>query len=289
MSMPEKLFQVSLNQVSLELERLHRPNSKSIDKMKKSLKSQRQISPVVVQKKFQNEYVLIDGFKRFWASKALGWKSLCAIDIQSDKYQAKAMVYLMNQSGSFSIIQEGLLIRELVEQDGLSQKEVGIIFERHKCWVSRRLGMIRNLQPEVIESFLMEAIPPGVGPTLARVSQCNQGDVVASIQKEALIPCEINLLVDLFCKTEDPGMEKAILQSPRQSISIIKKASRKNSWVKKMQIMRSNMEKFEDKICNNRHVISENEFNILSRKVNDVQTCVTEILSVMQKEEIWED
>ena len=62
MSTPEKLFQIKLNQVSLALERLHRPSSKRIEKMEKSLKSQGQISPVTVHQR-TNEYMLIDGFK----------------------------------------------------------------------------------------------------------------------------------------------------------------------------------------------------------------------------------
>ena len=43
----------------------------------------------------------------------------------------------------------------------------------------------------------MDLIPPGVGPTLARVAPCNQGDIVAAIQKDKLSAGETNLLVDL--------------------------------------------------------------------------------------------
>ena len=258
MNTPEKLFQIDMNKVSLVLERVHRPNSKNIKKMEKSLKTQGQISPVTVyQKNNEYMYMLIDGFKRYRAAKNLGWKSLIAVDIQTNEFQAKAMVYLMNQSSSFSMIQEAVLIKELVDLDGLTQKEAGILFGRHKSWISRRLNMIRHLQSEVIESFLMELIPPGVGPTLARVAPCNQGDIVAAIQKDQLTAGETNLLVDLYCKTSDPGMKKAILQTPRQSINILKQASKKFSWLKKIQIMRSNMEKFEQQMFNNRQAISE--------------------------------
>ncbi|MBF0453062.1 MAG: ParB N-terminal domain-containing protein [Candidatus Magnetomorum sp.] len=288
MNYPEKLFKINLNQVSLALERLHLPSSKRIEKMEKSLKDQGQISPIALHQS-NKEYMLIDGFKRYRAAKNLGWKSLSAVGIQTNEYNAKAMVYLMNQSGSFSMIQEAVLIKELVDQDGLTQKEAGILFGRHKSWISRRLDMIRHLHPEVIENFLLELIPPGVGPTLARVAPCNQGDIVAAIQKDQLIAGEINLLVDLYCKTSDPGMKKSILQTPRQSISILKQTRKKFSWFKKIQIMRSNMEKFEQQIFNNRQKISENGFEILSCKVSDIKAKLIEILPIMQKEGIWED
>ena len=277
-----------LNQVSLTLERLHRPNSKCIEKMEQSLKSQCQISPIAVYQS-NNEYLLIDGFKRYRAAKSLGWKSLSAVDIQTNEYQAKAMVYLINQSSNFSMIQEAVLIKELVDQDGLTQKEAGILFGRHKSWISRRLDMIRHLQSEVVESLLMELIPPGVGPTLARIAPCNQGDIVAAIQKAQLTAGEINLLVDLYCKTSDPGMKKSIIQKPKESISILKQASKKFSWFKKIQIMRSNMEKFEQQMFNKRQLISEKGFEMISLRVSEIKSKLIEILPIMQKEGIWED
>ena len=289
MNTSKKLFKINLIQISLEFERLHRPSSKRIKKMEQSLKTQGQISPVAVHHQSNNEYMLIDGFKRYRAAKNLGWKSLRAVDIETNEYHAKAMVYLMNQSSSFSIIQEAILIKELVDQDGLTQKEAGILFGRHKSWISRRLDMIKNLQPEVIDSFLMELIPPGVGPTLARVGSCNQCDIVAAIQKDQLTAGEINVLVDLYCKTSDPGMKKSILQAPRQSISILKQASKKFSWIKKIQIMRTNMEKFELYMFNNRQAISEKGFETLSSKVSEIKAKLIEILPIMRKEGIWED
>jgi ParB/RepB/Spo0J family partition protein len=286
MNRSEKLFQINLNQVSLTLERLHRPSSKRIEKMEQSLKSQGQISPIAVHQS-NHEYHLIDGFKRYRAAKSLGWKTLSAVEIQTNEHQAKAMVYLMNQSSSFSMVQEAVLIKELIDHDGLTQKEAGILFGRHKSWISRRLDMIRHLQSEVVEIFLMDLIPPGVGPTLARVAPCNQGDIVAAIQKDKLSAGETNLLVDLYCKTSDPGMKKSILQTPRESISIIKQASKKFSWLKKIQIMRSNMEKFEQQIFNNRQAISDKGFEALSFKVSDIKAKLVEILPIMQKEGIW--
>jgi ParB/RepB/Spo0J family partition protein len=288
MNRPEKLFQINLNQVTLALERLRRPSSKRIEKMEQSLKSQGQMSPIVVHQS-NHAYQLIDGFKRYRAAKSLGWTSLSAVDIQTNEHQAKAMVYLMNQSSSFSMVQEAVLIKELIDHDGLTQKEAGILFGRHKSWISRRLDMIRHLQPEVVEIFLMDLIPPGVGPTLARVAPCNQGDIVAAIQKDKLSAGETNLLVDLYCKTRDPGMKKSIIQTPRESISIIKQASKKFSWLKKIQIMRSNMEKFEQQIFNNRQAISDKGFEALSFKVSDIKAKLVEILPIMQKEGVWGD
>ena len=117
-------FQINLNQVSLTLERLHRPSSKRIEKMEQFLKSQGQISPIAVHQS-NHEYHLIDGFKRCRAAKSLGWKTLSAVEIQTNEHQAKAMVCLMNQSISFSMVQEAVLIKELIDHDGLTQKEAG--------------------------------------------------------------------------------------------------------------------------------------------------------------------
>jgi len=288
MNKHERIFQVNLEQLSLDLERLHRPNAACINKMEQSIKRQGLITPIVVYQK-DTKYMLIDGFKRVRACKNMGWKSLSAVDIQADNHQAKAMVYLMNQTGSFSTIQEALLIKELVEYDGLSQKEVSILLDRHKSWVSRRLEMIRNLQDEVIDSFLMGLIPPGVGPSLARIPLCNQGDFVVAIQKDQLTPNEIHQLVDIFCKTNDPGIKNSILKSPRQSLSFIKKESKKLSWISKLQLMVSTIAMFEKELFNNRHIISDKGFNQLVERINQIKPILKEILPVMKKEGIWED
>jgi len=87
------------------------------------------------------------GFKRYRAAEKLGIVFLNAVLIEVDQKQVKTMLYHLNRSGAFSMIQEALLVRELIEIDGMTRNEAGLLLDRHKSWISRRLDMIRHPFP----------------------------------------------------------------------------------------------------------------------------------------------
>ena len=215
------MIHVNLNRFDLELERLRGFKKAAVDKMAGSLQHRGQLTPVIVTQS-GDRYLLIDGFKRYRAAEMLRFPSLNAVVIQADPKQAKAMLYLLNRSGGFSMIQEALLVNELIEIDGLTRSEAGHLVDRHKSWISRRLDMLRRLSPEVIDALLLELIPPGVGSSLARIPPCNQPDFAAAIQVHRLTPNEIRRLADFYCKAPDPDMKQMILGSPRRALSIVK-------------------------------------------------------------------
>ena len=120
------------------------------------------------------------------------------------------------------MIQEAMLVRELIDTDGLTQTEAAGLLERHKSWVNRRLLMIRRLAPEIIEDLKLELLPPGSGPTLARLPPCNQSDFSATIQIHQLSATEIRNLADLWCMAKDQDTKQFLLKSPEEALDIIK-------------------------------------------------------------------
>ena len=211
---------VNLDRFDLDLERLRGFKKAAVDKMAGSLQLRGQLTPVIVTQN-RDRYLLVDGFKRYRAAETLRCSSLNAVVIQADPKQAKAMLYLLNRSGGFSMIQEALLVNELIEIDGLTRSEAGVLVDRHKSWISRRLDMLRRLSPEIIDALLLELIPPGVGSSLARIPPCNQPDFAATIQVHRLTPDEIRRLADFYCKAPDVDMKQMILRSPRRALSIV--------------------------------------------------------------------
>ena len=131
------------------------------------------------------------------------------------------MLYLLNRPGSFSMIQEALLVSELIEIDGLTRKEAGLLLDHHKSWISRRLAMVRRLSAEVIDALLLEQIPNGVGSSLARIPACNQVDFAATIQAHQLTPNEIHRVVGFYCKAphKDAGSADRLLCSLLQPLA----------------------------------------------------------------------
>ncbi len=212
---------IELKRIDLDLERLRRSSESVIQRMVTSLKNQGQLTPLVLAQT-DHQPLLIDGFKRYRAAERLSIKELNVVILDRGQSKIKALVYLLNRTGNFSVIEEALLIRELVEVDGLSQVEAAILLERHKAWVNRRLMLIRQLAPEIVADAQLKLIPPGSLSSLARLPVCNQVDFTAAIQRDGLETQEIQQLVDLFVKTNDPGIRQYLLKNPRQTLARVR-------------------------------------------------------------------
>jgi ParB/RepB/Spo0J family partition protein len=225
MNRREEVIPIRLDHFDLDLERLRCAKNTAVDRMAHSLSQKGQLTPVIVTE-HRDRYLLVDGFKRYRAAEKLNLPCLNTVVVMVDGKQAKAMLYLLNRPGDFSMVQEALLIRELIEIDGLTQKEAGLLLDRHKSWISRRLSMVRRLSPEVIDALLLEQIPPGVGSSLARIPPCNQVDFAAAIQTHHLTPSEIHRVVDFYCKAPHPDMKQTILQSPRKALCVVEEETR---------------------------------------------------------------
>ncbi|MBF0234707.1 MAG: ParB N-terminal domain-containing protein [Desulfamplus sp.] len=212
---------LGLSKIDVCLEPFRKSKANVIEKMKASLQAKGQLTPVMVVES-DNILILVDGFKRYNASMALGRKEINAVVVESDLTRAKAMIYTMNRASGFTVIQEGHLCRALVEKDGLTQNEAAVLLDRHKSWVSRRIDLIRRLNPGVVSDIELELIPPGSGVSLARLPFNNQADFSAIIQTHKLSSESIQRLVDMWCKAHEPEIKQFIMQSPQEALKIVK-------------------------------------------------------------------
>lgn len=207
-----------LDQMDLRLGPLRRPTAAAVKRMAESLCTYGQLSPAYVVSD-GTRFVLVDGFTRHAAARSLGLASLVVTVGGQGLTQAKAMMYLLNRSRGFTVIEEALLIRDLVDADGLTQSEAGTLLQRHKSWVSRRLEILRALAAPIVEDLLLELLPFGSAASLARLPQQNQTDFAVVIQQQRLSPRQIAHLVDLWCKAPDPGMRQYLLDAPQEVLS----------------------------------------------------------------------
>lgn len=215
--MSMNIFKVTPSELDLRFKKFRTLSEGSIKAMVRSLEKQGQLTPIVICSDGPC-FVLIDGFKRHRAAQVLGLSSLMAALICCKGALLKAHMYLLNKKSGFSIIEEGMLIRDLVEIDGLQQVEVAVMLERHKSWVSRRLDMIRRLSPQIVEDLKLGLIPPGSAQALARLPQCNQADLSATIQTHKLQAKECKLLIDLWCKAENEEGKNFLIKYPQKAL-----------------------------------------------------------------------
>lgn len=89
--------------------------------------------------------VLIDGYRRVAALRRLGRDTAGVEQWSCDLIQALLGVLARAQDRSFASIEQALLLRALMAEQGLSQHEVARRCGRDVSWVSRRLHLLSGL------------------------------------------------------------------------------------------------------------------------------------------------
>ena len=163
--------------------------------MELSMRSTGQLQPLILLKNDEG-YHIIDGIKRYRAALELGLKELQSLVFEVDKVMAKAMILYYNRhSSSLSMYEQGLIVRSLVQDHGISQKEVGRVLRQSHSWVCRRLSLIERLLPEVQDALRMGIITVSHGRELVKLPRGNQGKVLDVIITEGLTSRECAILV----------------------------------------------------------------------------------------------
>jgi ParB/RepB/Spo0J family partition protein len=188
-----------------------------IDRMVSSLSTHGQLAPLVAVEK-SGALEVLDGFKRLAAAKRIGWPELAVSTAQMDETVQWATMLALNRGPqSMSELDEALILRELV-QTGLTQTQIAELVQRHKTWVSRRIGLVERLHPELVEQMKLGLLAPGVARRLLALPRGNQLQIAAASQAASLGPRDTELLVSLWLKAREPEAQKYLLAEPRAAI-----------------------------------------------------------------------
>jgi ParB/RepB/Spo0J family partition protein len=190
---------------------------RQVEQMKASLTVHGQLTALVVVKR-PSGLELIDGFKRYRAAEQMGWTRLQASLMEVDEPgQWAAMLALNRATPSMSVLEEALVLREMVAV-GMTQTQIGQILSRHKSWVSRRIGLIERLHPELVEQIREGILPPGAARRLLSLPAGNQLEMATLVMHHRLGSQETELFVRLW-KNADPPVRDYLLAHPHQALA----------------------------------------------------------------------
>ena len=208
-----------LEAIATSFGRVRYPQPSRIERLQQSLARHGQLSPVIVVRR-QGVLEVVDGFKRRRAAQALGWATLLVVEAALDETAQWATMLWVNHRGapSMSEIEEALVLRELVGV-GLTQVQIAALLERHKSWVSRRIGLIERLHPELFEAIRLGLLHPGVARRLLALPPGNQLLVAATVQQAQLGPRDTERLVSLWHKEPSAAQRHALLRDPRSLLA----------------------------------------------------------------------
>ena len=213
--MPSEMLEIQ--QIGTSYQRVRCLLPRQVEQMKGSLTAHGQLTALVVVKR-PSGLELIDGFKRYRAAEQMRWTRLWATSIEVDEQgQWAAMLALNRATPSMSVLEEALVLREMVTV-GMTQTQIGQILSRHKSWVSRRIGLIERLHPELVEQIREGILSPGAARRLLSLPAGNQLEMATLVMHHGLGSQETERFVRLW-KNADPAVRDYLLAHPRQALA----------------------------------------------------------------------
>ena len=215
----DEVHPVALERIDERLHRYRLAQPKLEKSMAQSLERYGQVSPIVVCVQ-EDDYVLIDGFKRLRAARTLkGMSRLQARRMDVDEQGAKAAVYNLNRIGQRPLeLEESWIVQALVREDGLSQVEAAQLLGRHKSWVNRRLAMLERLCDAAREELRLGLLSPAMARQLTRLPMGNQAAALQTCREASLTSTELSGVVNLLLASSTQEQTTFVLNDPRRAL-----------------------------------------------------------------------
>jgi ParB/RepB/Spo0J family partition protein len=177
---------------------------------------------VVVSAEAGARYVLVDGYRRARVLRRLGHDAIVAMVVALEQAEALAYCHRQETSRRRSAVEDGWLVRELVETHAMSPTQVSAALGRTRSWVSRRLGLVRALPAEVEEAVRRGTVPPHAAMKsllpLARANSEACAKLLVALGSERLTTREVALLYDAW-RRGDAETRTRIVETPRMLLA----------------------------------------------------------------------
>jgi len=210
---------LEFHQIELRYEALRRRDPARERQILASLDTAGQACPVVVlASQGAPPFILLDGYKRLRALKRLRRDTVCATLWDMDEVEALVLERLMRTSGQESALEQGWFLRELRDRFKMTLGELGVRLGRTPSWVSRRLGLVRDLPEAVQDEVLAGRIAPHIAQhVLLPLARANQADALAFLEVLLRASCstrEAEILQEGWLRGNDQIRER-IQADPR--------------------------------------------------------------------------
>jgi len=169
-------MEIELNELDVRYQTLRIHEREREARLMASLAGGGQQVPIVVLPA-QPAYILLDGYKRMRCAKRLGWTALAALCWDLEEAEALIFCSMLRGGDKDSALEQGWLLRELQGRFGLKLDELGRRFDRSQSWVSRRLGLVRDL-PELAQEAVQSGkiVAHGAMKYLVPLARANRKD-----------------------------------------------------------------------------------------------------------------
>jgi ParB family chromosome partitioning protein len=213
-----KTLESDLHRLDLRFATLRIRQPRMVDRLARSIEQNGQLVPVVAVAEPENRWVLVDGYLRVEAlhrlSRDTAWVELWECPLA----QALLLVLVHVQGRTWEVIEEGAVIRELMTQFDLSQRELARQTGRDVSWVNRRLSLVQAL-PEALFTAICRGelstwAASRVLVPLARANNAHAQTLLAALQRDPLSTRELHTWYQHYQKANQLKRER-MLRQPR--------------------------------------------------------------------------
>jgi len=213
-------MQVELSELELRYAGLRVRDAARTARMRASLAADGQQSAITVIAAAVGKYryVLVDGYLRVAALRALGRDVALAVCVELSDPDALIMAHRLDETGRRSALEDGWLLDELTQHHGLKQDVLAKRLSRSRSWVCRRLALVVVL-PEAAQRAVRDGLIPAHAAMkylvpLARANRSACERIVVNLGREPVTEREAQRLYTAW-RTADATLRERIEQHPR--------------------------------------------------------------------------
>ena len=188
-----------------------------------SLATEGQLHPVLVvaepeECSASSGYVLIDGYRRVKSLQRLGRDTVEGEVLTLTEPGALMFRHCQESAHPRTALEDGWLLRELIEVHGLTQAELSRQLQRSESWVSRRLSLVREL-PEIAQALVRQGDLSAYGAMkylvpLARAKRSACKELVGHLSGRRTSARDLEQVYRSW-KSGDTAQRKRVLSNPQ--------------------------------------------------------------------------
>jgi len=187
-----------------------------IKELSKSIKNQGLLHPIYVRKIEGNKYQVISGNCRYYACLQNSITDIEVREVKADDIESKAMLIRLNlHQRPLNEIEEGWVLKELLESDKLSYRKLEKLIGKDKNWIYRRLKLVNSLAEQVQLDVIMKLITPRIAAEISVVPMWGQIDLSNIIKGHRINYEELRELIKIYRSGEiEDELRESILSDP---------------------------------------------------------------------------
>jgi len=143
------------------------------------------LEPVLVYPIDGGRYRILSGHYRVRAVRRLRQQVLLCRVYHCDSRRALVIYCTSNiLTRGLSAIEEAFILAALIKEEGFTMESAGKLWGRSKSWVSRRVKLLTDLDPQIKEELGQGRLRPRLAQELARLPRGNQQERVLVIIRQ---------------------------------------------------------------------------------------------------------